>query len=274
MSSSHLYSVIENKIPVGNFTLFVKFYKPSKLTSDTFLILLHWMDSRGSRGNRIYHEISDHFASKGIPVFLFDQSGSGGSSGPFYYPKKQANQVIDVYNYALTQLNSIDKERNWELIPIAHSIAGVTIMHALNSGLQFKMLVWLGGPPSHGNSVRNSLKKENVGLFKFKVAGVLDKVSGVFGKPIYHKMFGFKLRLKDMQEILKCHGAEMMIKRDDIKILGIFGTNDQYMTLNDLYEALPLDLYSHFRREIIEGATHSFEDHLPEVIHFLDEFIL
>ena len=265
-------------VPYSSNNLFVNYFPAKEYEKKPVLLIIHWMDSRGHVGNKIYNQIASYFSSHNYPVFIFDQLGSGNSKGQFEYPKKQKNQIITIYNHIRQKLAKEYTINSSEIkvIPVAHSIAGVSLMYAVNNGILVDKLIWLGGPPSHGRSIKKGILKEygRTGYLKFRLFGYIDIASGLIGRPIVQKLFGFKVRLKDMnRHMLTSHGASMMKKRPDISILGIFGTKDEYMTVQDLKTEIPDGSNTHIKCVIIEEATHNFETHVHDVMTNIEKFI-
>ena len=259
--------------------LFVKFFKPISINNEitTALLIVHWMDKRGFEGNSIYNKISTYFAlEKGIPVFIFDIQGTGKSKGIFEYPQKQKEQIKTVYEHINQKLQEdFNTSITWSIIPLVHSISAVALMNAINNGLPIKRLIWIGGPPSHYKSLKREVSKE--GRFtwlKFRTMAFLDNFTGIIGFPLTFKIFGFKLRLKDIQKSFsKANGAKMMLPHTELDILAVFGSVDQYMNESDIQEEFPKEKSKHINIKIIEGADHGFENRVEELIEVITEFI-
>ena len=229
------------------------------------------MDVRGHKGNSIYDKLGSFFSSKGIPVFLFDILGSGKSKGPFEFPQQQKDQIATVYHHVQGTITG----GGYTIIPIVHSISAVAIMCAINEGLPVKRLIWLGGPPSHANSIERDIKSHGrLTWFMYRFMAKVDIVSGLIGFPLTRKLFGFRLRLKDMRKsFATAHGAKMMILHKELDILAVFGSKDEYLKLEDIDKGFPEAESKHVTRIIIDGANHSFQEHVNELLEILQKFI-
>lgn len=259
-------------IPYKTYQLYVKsFNSPESNSIKTVLLLVHWMDVRGHRGNTIYDKIGSYFANRGIPVFLFDVLGSGKSKGPFEYPQQQKDQIVTVHNYIQEQI----KDRDYNIIPIVHSISAVAIMCAINEGLPVKRLIWLGGPPSHANSIKRGIKSDGIfNWYVYRFFAFVDIFSGKIGFPLTRKLFGFRLRLHEMyKSFSKAHGAKMMLPHKELDILAIFGTKDEYLKLEDIDKEFPKDQSAHITRILIDEANHGFQEHISQLLEILDDFV-
>ena len=259
--------------------LFVKYYEPTTINRElsTCLLFVHWMDVRGYKGNSIYEKMATYFSQElGIPVCLFDILGSGQSKGTFEFPQKQKDQIKVVYDDLVLKLReNFDSEIDFKIVPIVHSISAVAIMSAINDGLPVSRLIWLGGPPSHAKSIKRDIKSQGkTTWFMYRFMGYVDVFSGKLGFPLTRKLFGFKLRLKDMTHYFaKANGARMMLPHTEMDIMAIFGTKDEYLELSDIEEEFPQKQSIHITRILIEGANHSFEDHINELIKIISEFV-
>lgn len=271
---SQIKAFDEYFIPYKKNQLYVKVfnppdYNPSSLKS--VLLLVHWMDVRGHMGNSIYDKIGLFFSEKGIPVFLFDTLGSGRSKGSFEFLISQKDQIITVYKHIQEKFSDGD----YIIIPIVHSISAVAIMYAIDAGLPIKRLIWLGGPPSHSNSIKRDIKSK--GRFTwvlYRTMGKIDSISGLIGFPITRKLFGFRLRISKMQKSFsKAHGARMMLPHTEMDILAVFGTKDKYLKLDDIDKEFPEEESKHITRIIMDGADHSFQDHIDELLEVIQSFI-
>jgi len=265
-------------IPYKNNSLYVKYFKPFTHNKDlkTCLFFVHWMDVRGHRGNSIYEKMGMYFSDQGVPVFLFDILGSGQSKGTFEYPQQQKDQVKAVFNNIVSKLQKeFGSQTNFTIIPIVHSISAIALMSAVNEGLPITRLIWLGGPPSHAKSIKRDIQsKGHFSWFMYRFIGRIDKISGKIGHPITRKLFGFRLRLKDMTYYFpRANGAKMMLPHTEMDILAIFGSKDQYLELSDIDEEFPREQSKHITKTVIEGANHSFEEHIDELIKIINEFL-
>lgn len=266
-------------IPYKDNNLYIKYFRPTTLNKDlkTCLFFVHWMDVRGHRGNSIYEKMGTYYAdTQGIPVFLFDILGSGKSKGTFEYPQQQKDQVKAVYDNIVSTLQAeFGQEINFTIIPIVHSISAVALMSAVNEGLPITRLIWLGGPPSHAKSIKRDIQsKGHFSWFMYRFMGHVDTLSGRIGHPITRKLFGFRLRLKDMTYYFpRANGAKMMLPHTEMDILTIFGTEDQYLKLSDIDEEFPKEQSEHITRIVIKGANHSFEAHIDELINKINQFL-
>ena len=272
-------SNFEYNLPYNGNKLFIKFFKPKNTNFEitTCFLLVHWMDVRGHKGNSIYEKIGEYYSSSiGIPVFLFDIQGSGNSKGVFEFPQKQKDQIKIVYDHILNKLNEeFTITKTWTIIPIVHSISAVALMSAINEGLPIKRLIWIGGPPSHGKSLKREISSRGpFAWYKFRFMAFIDIFSGFFGLPLTIKFFGFKLRLKDIRKSFsKADGAKMMLPHTELDILTIFGSDDQYMRLSDIDEEFPAKFSKHIKRVILPRADHSFENSHEELEKIINEFI-
>ena len=266
-------------LPYKDSKLFVKFYKPIQVNVElpTCFLLVHWMDNRGYKGNSIYDKIGTYYAtSKGIPVFLFDIQGSGKSTGIFEFPECQKKQIKLIYENITVKLNKeFSLSKKWVIIPIVHSISVIAVMSAVEEGLDISDLIWIAGPPSHFISLKRAISERgHFSWIKFRIMVFIDRFSGIIGLPIKMKIFGFKLRMKDLyKNFSKANGAKMMLRHPELNILAIFGTKDPYMKLSDIDEEFPKEISKHVRKVIVPGADHSFERHVEELIETINEFI-
>lgn len=269
----------EYNLPYNGNNLYIKFFKPEipNIDLSISILLVHWMDVRGHRGNSLYSKLGDYYSSsKGIPVFLFDLQGSGKSKGVFEFPQKQKDQIKTVYEHILTKLSEeYNISKTWTIIPIVHSISAVALMSAINEGLPIQRLIWIGGPPSHAKSLQREISARGpFAWYKFRFMAFIDTISGSLGLPLTTKFFGFKLRLKDIRKSFStANGAKMMLPHTEIDILTVFGSEDQYMRLSDIEEEFPKGISKHISNVIITGADHSFENSADELEKIIDEFI-
>ena len=181
-----------------------------------------------------------------------------------------------MYNDIIVKLRkTYVSETNFTIIPIVHSISAVAIMSAINDGLPIKRLIWLGGPPSHAKSIKRDIKsKGHFTWFIYRFMGQVDRISGNIGLPITRKLFGFRLRLKDMtSNFSRANGAKLMLPHTEMDILAIFGTKDEYLKLSDIEEEFPKEQSKHIIQVILEEANHSFEKHIEELIKIINEFL-
>jgi hypothetical protein len=266
-------------IPYRDNQLFIKYFKPKNTRFDfsICLFVIHWMDIRGHKGNSIYNKFGEYFSSTiGFPVFIFDILGSGNSKGVFEYPQNQKSQIATVFYHINSKLKlEFLQNIDWTIIPIVHSISIIPVLTAINEGLPIKELIWLGGPPSHAKSLKRAIKSDGFYYwYIYRFLGYVDIFSGKFGLPIRRKLFGFKLRLQDLNKSFsKAHGAKMMLQNKNMKFLAIFGSKDEYMRLSDIEEELPEERSKHVRKIILDGANHSFEQHFEELIKIINDFI-
>ncbi len=269
----------EYYLPYKDSQLFVKFFQPSMLKNDvsTCIFFVHWMDVRGFKGNGIYDKMGVYYTNTmGIPVFIFDILGSGKSTGTFEYPDQQKDQIKTVYDDIIRKLQeNYGSSDNFTIVPIVHSISAVAIMSAVNEGLPITRLIWLGGPPSHAKSIKRDIKSQgHATWFMYRFMGLVDRISGKIGLPITRKLFGFRLRLKDMTyNFSRANGARMMLPHTEMDILAIFGSEDEYLELSDIDEEFPEEQSKHVTKVILEGANHSFEKHINELIKIINEFL-
>ena len=276
---SQVSSVVEYYLPYKDNQLFVKYFKPDhvNLKLSTCLLLVHWMDNRGHKGNSIYNKIGTYYATTiGIPVFLFDIQGSGESTGNFEFPERQKYQIKTVYEHIAIKLDQeYNSTRKWAIIPVVHSISAIAVMSAIDEGLPIKSLIWIAGPPSHFKSLRRELSsRAKLGWYKFRFMAFIDTFSGLIGLPLKTKLFGYKFRVKDLYKgFSNANGAKMMLSHPEMDILALFGSADPYMRLSDLDEEFPKELSKHIKRVIVSGADHSFEMHVEELITMINEFI-
>ena len=247
---------------------------------DVVLIWIHWMDSRGfSESLELYPNFAKYFAQKGYPVILYDQLGSGKSTGLWEFPKKQADQFITVAKKGLTlivnEIPSLDANK-LRIIGIGHSLGGVTLMHAIERGFHMPMGFFVSVPPSHGFSIKKGYSKR-YGVLKywtFLLLSYIDPILEKVRKPLYFNFFGFKVRLKDIRkEMMTSHAALMAIKHPEIPIIAIFGDNDEYISLDEIKRFLPEGKYPWIKRIILHGATHSMLTHQKDLFKIVEQHI-
>ena len=276
---SQVLSAVEYYLPYKENQLFVKYFKPDQvnLKFSTCLLLVHWMDNRGHKGNSIYNKIGSYYSTTmGLPVFLFDIQGSGESTGNFEFPERQKDQIKIVYEHiSITLDQEYHLTKKWTIIPVVHSISAIAVMSAIDEGLSIKSLIWIAGPPSHFKSLRRELSsRAKLGWYKFRFMAFIDTFSGIIGLPLKTKLFGFKFRVKDLYKgFSKANGANMMLNHPEMDILAFFGSADPYLRLSDIDAEFPKELSKHIRRVIVPGADHSFEMHVEELITTINEFI-
>lgn len=268
-------------IPYKESKLFVKFFKPDVLSQTTCIFLVHWMDTRGHIGNKLYNQLGDYYSKEqGIPVFLFDILGSGRSQGKFEMHYQQKDQIKIVYSHIKGKLSEeFGSEMSWTIIPLTHSISVISVLTAVDEGLPITKLIWIGGPPSHKKSFDRAIKSEgHVAWYMYLLLSRLDSVSGIIGIKMRRKIFGFNLRLKDIRKYFSdAHGAKMILNHPEISVLAVFGAEDEYMNESDIIDEFgsleSTGNHNHVKIVVLEGANHSFKGKTEQLIKILNPFI-
>ncbi len=244
------------------------------------LIWIAWMDSRGfSSSLPLYRNFARFFANIGYPVLLYDQLGSGMSTGTFEFPKEQADQFIATVTKGkkiIRMTFNLKPKEIISIIGIGHSLGGVTLMHVVERGFKMKAGIFVSVPPSHGTSFKRGIIQMYGALkfFSFYLLSYLDSILGMIGKPQNFKFFGFTLRLKDIRRgIAGSHAILMARKHPEFPILAIFGDKDEYITRSDIERYLPSQKYPWIRRMIISGASHDMMKHQTTLFAIIKQFL-